>query len=238
MLDFIEYGNSKIEFKIKRSGRKTLGISVLPCGSIEVSAPEEASLDKIREVVLKRGSWILEQQRLSEYNPILQPTKSLVSGESFYLLGRHYRLKIFESNYDSVDILNDRIILNCTFPEDIDLKRSTLIKWYMKKANDVLGERFRFYAERFDKNEIELVVKKLTKNWGEYHPLKKQMALNAELVTAPLECIDYVIVHEFCHVDELSHGAKFYDLLTRRLPQWHDLKNELERHSNGFNSFF
>jgi predicted metal-dependent hydrolase len=206
----------------------------LPCGSIEVIAPKDAPLDKIKETVLKRGSWLLEQRRLTGFNPIPQPQKSFISGESFYLLGRHYRLKVFEANYDSVDILDDRLILNCTFPEDTQLKNSLLLKWYMKKANETLAERFRHLSIIFKQEAIELSIKKLTKRWGEFHPNKNLIVLNAELVVAPVECIDYVITHELCHAICLSHSPEFYELLSTRLPRWRDLKNELESHSNGF----
>lgn len=236
MLDFVEYGNSKIEFEIKRSTRKTLGIAVLPDGAVEVTAPAEAPLDKIKEIVLKRGSWLLEQQRLVRFNPIPQPSKLLVSGESFYLLGRHYRLKIFEANYDAVDILDDRLILNCTFPEDFELKRSLLITWYFKKAFDVLTERFKLHTQNLNQENVEVSIKKLTKRWGEFHPGKNLVVLNAELVVAPLECIDYVIIHELSHAVILDHGPEFYNLLSRRLPRWKNLKNELEGHSIGFSS--
>ncbi len=234
MLEFVEYGNSKIEFEIKRSERKTLGISVLPSGTVEVTAPQDATLDKIKEIVIKRGSWLLEQQRLVGFNPIPQPNKSLVSGESFYLLGRHYRLKIFEANYDSVDILDDKLILNCTFPEDTELKRSLLLKWYLKKAIDILTERFKFHAQVLGQETVEVAVKKLTKRWGEFHLSRNLVVLNAELVVAPMECIDYVIIHELSHAVVLDHGPDFYNLLSRRLPRWKDLKNELEGHSIGF----
>lgn len=234
MLEFVEYGSSKIEFRIKRSARKTLGIAVLPDGAVEVTAPTDATLDKIKEIIIKKGSWLLEQQRLTGFNPVPQPGKSLVSGESFYLLGRHYRLKIFEANYDAVDILDDKIILNCTFPEDTELKRSLLFKWYLKKAADILTDRFKFHAQNLKQEEVEVSVKKLTKRWGEFHPNKNLVVLNAELVVAPMECIDYVIIHELSHAVVLDHGPEFYNLLGRRLPRWRDLKNELEGHSIGF----
>lgn len=234
MLDFVEYGSSKIEFRIKRSARKTLGIAVLPDGAVEVTAPADATLDKIKEIIIKKGSWLLEQQRLTGFNPVPQPSKSLVSGESFYLLGRHYRLKIFEANYDAVDILDDKIILNCTFPEDTELKRSLLFKWYLKKAADILTDRFKFHAQNLNQESVEVAVKKLTKRWGEFHPSKNLVVLNAELVVAPIECIDYVIIHELSHAVVLDHGPEFYNLLGRRLPRWRDLKNELEGHSSGF----
>lgn len=234
MLEFVEYGNSRIEFRIKRSARKTLGIAVLPDGAVEVTAPTDATLDKIKEIIIRRGSWLLEQQRLAGFNPVPQPNKSLVSGESFYLLGRHYRLKIFEANYDAVDILDDKLILNCTFPEDTDLKRSLLLKWYFKKATNILTERFKFHAQALGQETVGVSIKKLTKRWGEFHPSKNQIVLNAELVVAPIECIDYVIIHELSHAVILDHGPDFYNLLSRRLPRWRDIKNELEGHSIGF----
>lgn len=234
MLDFVEYGNSKIEFRIKRSARKTLGIAVLPDGAVEVTAPNDATLDKIKEIIIKRGSWLLEQQRIAGFNPVPQPSKSFVSGESFYLLGRHYRLKIFEANYDAVDILDDKLILNCTFPEDLELKRSLLLKWYLKKAADILTERFKFHAQNLKQETVEVSVKKLTKRWGEFHPSKNLVVLNAELVVAPMECIDYVIIHELSHAVILDHGRDFYNLLSCRLPRWKDIKNELEGNSIGF----
>ncbi len=238
MLDYVDYGTSRIKFKIKRSPRKTLGISVLPNGEVEVTAPQDAPIEKIKSLLTQRGSWVLEQQRLSAFNPILQPNKSIVSGESFYLLGRHYRLKIFEANYDSVDALDDRIILNCTFPEDLELKRSLLVKWYMTKANEILLERFHYNSTLYKQEQIQVTVKKLSKSWGEYHPSKNLIVLNTELVVAPTECIDYVIIHELCHAICLNHGPEFYDLMSSRLPRWRDLKNTLEGHSNGLESLF
>ena len=236
MLEFVEYGNSRIEFEIKRSSRRTLGISVLPSGTVEVTAPQDATLDKIKEIIVKKGSWLLEQQRLAGFNPIPLPKKSLVSGESFYLLGRHYRLKIFESNYDAVEILDDRLILNCTFPEDVELKRSLLLKWYFKKASDILTERFKFHSQILNQGSISLSVKKLSKRWGEFHPEKNLIVLNAELIVSPIDCIDYVIIHELSHAVVLNHGPEFYDLLNHRFPRWRELKNELESHSIGFGS--
>ena len=109
-----------------------------------------------------------------------------------------------------------------------------MLKWYLKKASDILTERFKFYAQSFGHDSVEVAVKKLTKRWGEFHPSKNLVVLNAELIVAPMECIDYVIIHELSHVLIIDHGPDFYNLLTRRQPRWKNLKNELEGHSIGF----
>lgn len=233
MQDSVEYGNSKINFNIKRTPRKTLGISVLPCGTVEVSAPVSAPIERIHDLIIKRGAWIVEQKRLTNFNPVPQPRKQYITGESFHFLGRQYRLKVFEANYDSVDILNDRIILNCTFPEDVELKRSLLFGWYSKKAHEVLLRRFREKADFYKQLDIEAGVKKLSKTWGEYHPKQRLIILNMELIVAPMECIDYVIIHELCHAIVPDHSSEFYSLLKTRLPNWEQLKFDLEGHSVG-----
>lgn len=234
MHNSVEYGNSIIEFQLKRSVRKTLGISILPNGEVEVTAPESASIEKIKEIVLKRSSWVLEQKRLTNLNPLPQPKKQFISGESFYYLGRHYRLRVFESNYDSLDILDDRLVLNSTFPEDIDLKRSTVLKWYLNRSSEILTTRFQEISSKLGQQGIQLAIKKLSKRWGEYHPSQRLIVLNAELVVAPTDCIDYVIVHELCHAIHPDHSAEFFIALENYLPNWRNLKARLEEHGNGF----
>ena len=190
-------------------------------------------MERIKEGVIRRGAWLLEQRRLTGFNPVSQPDKTLVSGESFHLLGRHYRLKVFGSSYDSVDILDDRLILNCIAPKDLEHKRALMINWYLRRATEILTERFRLHAYAFNHGSIAVAIKLLAKRWGEFHQSKNLVVLNVELVVAPVECIDYVIIHELCHADCLHHGPEFEALLTNRLPRWRDLKAALESHSNG-----
>ncbi|MBF0362762.1 MAG: M48 family metallopeptidase [Oligoflexia bacterium] len=233
MEDFVDFGNTRIEFRVKRTKRKTLGISVYPTGEVEIVAPEKAGLLRIKKLILKRAQWILEQKRLSKFTPLSEPTRQLVSGEGYYYLGRQLRLKVFEANYDSVELHDDRLILNCTFPEERELKISLLQKWYATKAQTVISERLDFHTAKFSQAKVEMIIKKMAKCWGEYHPDKKLIVFNMELIVAPLECIDYVIIHELCHVVCLHHGSDFYNLLSNRLHNWEDLKNKLETYSNG-----
>lgn len=238
MSEFVDFGNSKIEFKVKRSKRKTLGISVCPSGEVEVTAPEHAGILRIKELVQKRAGWILEQKRLSAFTPLPEPVRQLVSGESYYYQGRQLRLKVFEANYDSVELVDDRLVVNCTFPDEPELKITLLQKWYAAKAQTLFTERLQFYSSKFAQENLGLTIKKMNKCWGEYHPSKKLIVLNVELIVAPLECIDYVIIHELCHAVCLNHGSEFYNLLASRLPNWELLKNKLETYSNGLSSLY
>ena len=117
------------------------------------------------------------------------------------------------------------------------MKRRLLVEWYLKKASDILTERFTYHAKASGQESVAVMVKKLSKQWGVFHPAKNLIVLNAELVVAPMECIDYVIIHELSHAVVLNHGTDFYNLLSARLPRWRVLKNELEAFSHGFSLF-
>lgn len=75
----------------------------------------------------------------------------------------------------------------------------------------------------------KLTVRKLTKRWGSITGDGQHMLLNTRLVEAPIDCIDYVIVHELCHIQEPNHGSGFFDLLERKLPGWERQKSRLEK---------
>ena len=261
---FVFYGESKIHYTLKSSKRKILGITVHPDGKIQVSAPNGISKYKIQETLIKKGAWIMNQLRVVSKIPPPETKRKALSGESYYFLGRQYRLKVFEANYDGVDIYHDRIIMNCPFPEEEELKLNLLKKWYFRQAHEVFTKRFQVHKNLFSKignkseikttgtdldfpvdslgtpidglEKISLSIKKLHKSWGKYHPEKNKITLNVELVVAPMDCIDYVIIHELCHSKVLNHGKAFNALISSKMPNWKALKEKLENFSNGLES--
>ena len=238
MHDFVQYGRTKIHYKIERTQRKTLGITVGPTGEVLASAPYEVSVERIRDTIIKRGSWIIEQLTFFSKGPVLEPEKRGLSGESFYFLGRQYRLKVIKSDCDEVKIKDDRIILNCLSPKREDLKLALLQKWYFDRAKDIFSDRFQKYKSMFGEREIFMIVKKLKNSWGKYYSKKGEIIFNVELIVAPIDCIDYVIVHELCHGQVLNHGKKFDALMTLKMPNWKMLKMKLDKFSNGLNALF
>ena len=238
MDDFVHYGRTKIHYKIERLQRKTLGITVEPMGQVLVLAPDDASDDKIQEMVIKRGSWITEQLSFFSNRPIPENRRKGLSGESFYFLGRQYRLKVIESHYDEVNIKDDRIVLKYSFDDQEDLKLALLKRWYFDRANNTFSERLQEYKTIFGNDDISIAIKKLKNSWGKFYPKNRNIVLNVELIVAPIDCIDYVIVHELCHGKVLNHGKEFDVLMSLAMPNWKILKTKLEGFSNGLSSLF
>ena len=129
-------------------------------------------------------------------------------------------------------------MLSCPFPDRQDLKLVLLRTWYIGRANDIFSERLQKYKPIFGDGDISMTVKKLKNAWGKLYPKKQNIVLNVELIVAPMDCIDYVIVHELCHGKVLNHGKKFDGLMSLTMPNWKILKNKLENFSNGLDSLF
>ena len=228
MQDYIDFGSKKINFHVKRSKRKSLGISVLPTGVVEVTAPEMAKIEKIKEVLAKRASWILDQQReVSKYD-IVQPERQIISGETVKLLGRQYRTKVTESSKNEVLIIHDWIHINVKAGYD---QKKVYRKWFKSKASEIFIERLNDCLERSSRIGVTslptLKLRKMSKRWGTCSP-DGVVTLNIDLASAPVDCIDYVILHELCHLKEPSHNQRFKNLMSLMLPEWRDIKEKLE----------
>lgn len=226
--DSIQYGATTIGYNVEFSRRKTLGICVNPDGSVCLKAPEEATLEQIRQKVHKRANWILRQQRFfaSFGTPTVQ--RQYISGESHLYLGRQYMLRVKVGNVNAVHYQNNIIEVECRHRQDVGILLQT---WYRQRANIKFPEYAQPIIERFSVYGVKphsLSVKKMDKRWG-YCTTAGDIFLNPRLICAPRCCIEYVITHELCHLVHRNHTKAFYALLSKEMPHWEKWKNKLER---------
>lgn len=224
------YGSSTISFELAYKDRKTLGITVHPDLSVQVKAPMDASREKIFEKVKKRASWILEQKR---YFLAFEPsniTYLYKSGESHYYLGRQYLLKIEEGKAEEV-FYRGRYLLVETENKAPEHIKDLLDKWYRERAKIKFAEYAEPLIERFKEYKVapkELYIQQMKSRWGSC-TAKGNIILNPELIKAPRACIEYVIVHELCHLVHRNHTKAFFALQSREMPDWEKWKMKLER---------
>ena len=227
------YGSAVIEFRLTRSARNSLSISVMPDGGVAVAAPEEAELAEVDDRVRRRARWIFRQQRrFAEYRP-RTPARQFVGGETHRYLGRQYRLKIDPAEKDRVLLRSGRLVVETRFPEDRQWTRTLLRRWMRQRAREVLKERYAAAAPMAAVLGLSLppvMVCPMKKRWGSHTP-SGRILLNDALIAARRDCIDYVIAHELCHVVEPNHSPKFFRLLRRFMPDWEHRKDLLERSS-------
>lgn len=205
-----------------------MGITVTPEMDVLVSAPEDASLEKIKEKVRHRAPWIIKQQGyFLSFHPKTPPRK-FINGESHLYLGRNYQLRIITGKIDQVRY-KGRFIEIVT--KDKSKAKLLLKKWYRSKAREKFIEMAEPLIQRFKKYKVEptgVYLQEMATRWGSCTPRGK-IILNPELIKAPKACVEYVIIHELCHLVHPNHTQKFFDLQTREMKDWEKWKSKLER---------
>lgn len=225
----ITYGGGEIPFQISFSKRKSLEISVHPDKSVFVKAPEGTERLAIEEKVKKRARWIKRQIRYFDQFDPRTPSRKYVSGESHLYLGKKYRLKITEGSENSI-LLKNGFFMATTDRRKPENVEAILNEWYRSKANLYLTKSFEECWAKFKLNDTSkpiVKIMKLKKRWGSLSK-NKTLTLNLDLIKAPKECIEYVIIHELCHLVHHNHSPEFYRLLERSLPDWVKRKHKLE----------
>lgn len=226
----LEYGPYRIPFTIERADRQHLKIDVHPDQRVIVTAPREKDVADILERLRQRSCWIVKQRRhFEQYRPLPSPRR-YISGETHYYLGRQYRLKIRKSNEEQVKLIGRNFIV--WTPEGTNSSRVSALMdtWYKDHAENIFRKGLGNLYCSIKRHEIEmpmLKIRKMTKRWGSCTP-SKAILLNAELIKTPMHCIDYVIMHELCHLLIPRHGKDFRRLLSRHMPDWEKRKQRLD----------
>ena len=227
----IKFGRQIIPFSLEYRKRKTLEISVYPDMAVKVLAPLNRSYKEIEKKVRKRALWIVEQRYFFSLFLPVQPDKKYVSGESFYYLGRQYRLKVISSADEKVILKGGIIYVYTKNRKKTTQIKNILNKWYRERAQIKFVERLDLCYARVKKYGIgipTIQIRRMKRRWGSCSQ-QGAIILNTELIKAPSHCIDYVIMHEICHTKYFNHGKHFYDLLVRAMPDWEKRKKRLER---------
>jgi predicted metal-dependent hydrolase len=227
----VNYGGALIEFELVRADRATLEIAVLPDGAVVVKAPTDALEDEVLPRVARRSRWILKQQRyFAQFQP-RTPPRRYVGGETHLYLGRQYRLAIEVEDVETVKLVSGWF--RVTLPQarlSSENVRGLLEGWYAQKARQRLPERLEQCWQVFPRAGLDqpaLRIRRMRTRWGSLSNAGT-LSLHPDLVQAPRECIDYVIMHELCHLVHPDHGPGFRRLLERVLPDWERRKTQLE----------
>jgi predicted metal-dependent hydrolase len=224
----IQFGSKEIIFDLEYQERKSLGITVHPDRSVMVKAPAEAVLEKVMEKVRKRAPWILKQQSYFLSFEPLTPPRKYISGESHLYLGRQYRLKIYDAPEDEVKLKRGFLEV---YTNDRSKAKKLVQDWYTERAELKFPDIAEKWIERFKKYNVEpssFVIKWMDKRWGSCTP-KGKIILNIELMKAPKGCIEYVVLHELCHLIHHDHSAAFLELQTKEMVDWKKWKERLEK---------
>lgn len=228
----IVYGDDVIDFELLESSSRSqkILIKVYADCRVVVSTPLNTDDKTIIEAVKQRSRWIYKQLReFREQSKFITP-RQYKSGESHFYLGKQYQLKVIhdDTKPKGVKLLRGRLEVN-TLDTDIESIKSHLNEWYRSRAKVIFEVRLRQILEKAlwveAKPDIRLMA--MRTQWGNCSP-SGLLTLNPHLVKAPAICIDYVILHELCHLVEHNHSERFYQLLSQVMPDWEMVKVRLD----------
>ena len=228
----IIYNDKQIKYTLEIKKVKNVNLRIKDDGKIFVSANENVPFTFIDDFILKQGKFILNTlNKFNQLNIYKNNDKQYISGETFYILGKNIRLKVIESNEEK--IFNDTIFLYIYTKNALDFnKKKKIVDNYIKNIayNTFLDITKQLYLKfrKYNINMPTIEVRSMKKRWGSCIPSKNKINLNTLLIQAPKNCIEYVILHEFCHFIHPNHSKNFYNFLTIMMPDWKERKAILE----------
>lgn len=235
----VVYGDEQIVFNLRRQPSRVMtriAIHVEPDGRVEVDAPTSAALADVVAAVRKRSRWISQHVSAAKARLAHVLPREYVSGESIHYLGRRYRLKVIvQADARPVAKLRGAFVVVSVPEHDPGTIRYALDTWYRERAREVFAHRLAAVVVplRWVRQQPPFRLQFMTRQWGSCSP-SGRLTLNPWLVAASREAIDYVLLHELCHLKHHNHSRNFYATLSQHLPDWEEIKVRLDARAEQF----
>lgn len=217
-----------ISVEIIKKRIKNMHLAVLPPdGKVRVSAPLAMSDDAIAMFIRTRLGWIRKQQAKFETQP-RQSKREYVSGETLYVWGRQYFLQVEYSYKGNALVLDGNKAFLTVRKESTTKQREAFVnEWY----RGLLKTEVEKFLPKWEKTTglhcSGWQSKYMTTRWGTCNTNTKKIWLNLQLAKKPIECLEYVILHELTHLRVKNHGSEFIAILDQYMPYWRELKRQL-----------
>ena len=218
--------------RIIRSGRKTYGMEINKKGELIVRVPNRASDKAIHKMLDKKKKWILSKQELVRKRCEQKRPREFAEGEEFLYLGNNYKLYVLDRNRTHIHFKDNCFVLS---RDAIERAESIFTRWYRQQAHKIFLERTKHYSSAAGIRYNRISIKDTRTRWGSCSG-RDNLNFNWHLVMAPLNIIDYVVVHELSHIEEKNHSKKFWDKVISIMPDYKNHRNWLKE--NGHSLFF
>jgi predicted metal-dependent hydrolase len=222
----------EIKYNLVFSRRRSISIVVNPDKTVTVRAPLKASLKTIEKFVQAKASWIRKHLNNKSGIRLMDTRKKYTDGELHLYLGKEYALRKIMSAVSFVRVIDDAIEVGQKDINDSFSTKALLERWYVQTARELLAERFKEITEKYGNygfSPVRLAVRSLKSRWGSC-TLKGKITLNSELIKLDQALIDYVIIHELCHLKYHNHGKDYYWLLGELVPEYKSMRKELRKY--------
>jgi len=215
-----------LAYTLERKNVKNLNLRIYPDGSVRVSANRRVPIREIEAFLIGHEDFIRRAHSKFQERPQAKPLE-YVTGETIRYLGQTLTLRVVPAEKDRAYIQEGRLILELRATENAALRERLLNRFWDRECWALFPEILRECYPLFEELGVPypaLRIRSMKSRWGSCLPTKGIITLSKQLLAAPRECIEYVVVHEYCHFLHPNHGKGFYALLADRLPDWKERK--------------
>lgn len=235
----IKYKDNIIKYSIiKKSNIKNISIKVKYPGIVTVTSPSGISNSYINDLLKSKISWISD--KLHEFDEINFNTKKLelIDGDNIYYLGNLYTLRINDDKFlskNSIYLKEREFIVDISSHISISNRRNTIYEllkeWFITSGNEKIKERLNIYSKILNIYPENIKVKEQKTTWGNCSSLGN-IYINWRIFLAPIDIIDYILVHELCHLKHMNHSKEFWNLVESVIPDYKNKREYLKNNSN------
>ena len=217
--------------KIVRSiKRRTISIQINPDASITVTVPYLFPSTGIKKFLKEKEAWILQKQTEIKLRNRDRVINNFLEKRELFYLGKKYPLELGKKQKAIVEFDN-KFSVASTNEKNIKLY---LTSWYKQQARKVIGERVKYFSSRSGLQFKSLSITEAQTRWGSCSS-DKNLHFNWRLVMAPIEVIDYVVVHELAHLEEMNHSRDFWEKVRKMFPIYRQYNTWLKRYGHTLN---
>lgn len=230
-----------VAYRLTRSAKrkKTMQVCIGPSGSVEVVAPFSFSTRTIEDFLRHKSAWITGKIRLFKERASSQRRDHSVSPVLMYL-GQAYPVlwRLSQEDWGRIDFNEQGWTVDVPGRIEpasrVGYVTDFLEKWYKSRAQKLIEERVALHARRMGDVPNQIRIRSPRRLWGSCHPVKRVVHFNWKLVMAPLEVLDYVVVHELSHMMVADHSRRFWSVVERYCPDHRSHKKWLRQNANRF----
>ncbi len=220
---------SGIPVEVVRKDIKNLHLGVYPpLGRVRVAAPLVINDEAVRLAIIDKLGWIKRQRAQFAKQP-RQSEREMVNGESHYFMGQRYRLRVHAVDAPARVAIRGIGTLDLFVRpgSDSEHRLAVLSAWYREQLKALMPELLAKWQRKLKVHPSAWGVKKMKTKWGSCNPVSGRIWINLELAKRPVQCLEYIVVHELVHLLERKHNERFTGLMDKYLPDWRARKTVL-----------
>ena len=227
------YKGDNIGYTVIRTNRKTISIKVTVDGNVIVAAPSRCSEATLEAILHKKATWIIAKINEMKSKRQLLASREYENGESLKLLGKDYSLQVIYGDYKKCTAKFNNMLFTLLLNDNMVVEKrkiaakETLTKLYREIAKVLLKERTDYYSKLYNFHPARITIKEQKSVWGSCSSIGN-INYNWKIIMSSLAVVDYIVVHELCHLVHHNHSTEYWRLVESILPKYKECQNWLK----------